>query len=240
MEGEGYPRREILRKYAGNDLKGRKALQEGTTLEMPERKSVWGTDYSTNIIFTPESEERIASVATQLKEVGERLGIDFFLVSQDYPPHSALQSGWFRGDDKAKRDPLYDRIYEDAAVQRAAERLRGLELEYKFLIVSSEAITLNAVEIPIAIKEFRDATVAAARSVAGETGEVIESQNMDNILHISLARFRDIREEGKKGSLKKLEQKLITLRHELSSNPIRLRVDRVFFGHVMNEPRENI
>lgn len=228
---KGYDRSAILKKYAKNDLAGREAYFEGAPKVLVERPSQWGTDFSINLLFTPESEARIRDIADRIDRIGSKLGIEFLLAGRDYPIHSALQSGWFDGP-PSERSETYDRIYDDAYMR--ASTLNMLTLSYKYLLTNESAITLNAVEIPPEIKGFRDETVAKAQS------ESIRPQNMENILHVSLARFTRVPEdvEERKQVMQKLTQELIKLRHEISSSPIQADVGRVFFGHVMDVARE--
>lgn len=228
---DSYNHRDILKKYARNDLSGRTALIEGKPKVLLERPSQWSDAFSINLLFTSESENRIRAIADRIDLIGQKLGISFLLAGRDYPIHSALQAGWYNGEAHNRSD-AYDRVYDGAFA--TADSLHGLHMEYKYLIMNPDSISLNADVIPSEIKAFRDDVVAIAKN------EAVRPQNMDNILHVTLARFTDLpADEGlRTEALTKLQDELIALRHEISSAPITADVGRVFFGQVMDVPRE--
>ena len=224
MIEEGYNKREVGRKYARNDLAGRKALDRSEPKVLGEHPKLWEQDFTSFLIFTPESEALIQKrVIDRIKTIGDKLGIEFFLAGKDYPMHSIAQSSVYETEDAAKRMEVYEQA-RSPEMQERMEKWSGMPITYKYLMVNDNAITLNSTEIPAEIKDFRESVKPALE------GHGIKVLPMENILHITIARITKLPDQDREERLQEFKKELIKLRHELSSDPMQLTVDHGWLG----------
>ena len=224
MDESGYDPHKAARIIAQNDRRGRKAF-EGNNLQLLNgRPDAWDENFFTLVTFTAESAQKVQSVVDKIQREGERLGISFYLAGRDSPIHSTLQAGFYKSDSDSERNDIYKNIYDDPRINRIAPKLLGLVIEYKYLSINRDSITLNAVQIPSEIRNFREGVMQSSR----ENGA--ESISMDNYLHITLARITHLPEKNGAEALRELKGFLIKLRHHLSKQPIQLEIAGVASG----------
>ncbi|OGG50199.1 hypothetical protein A2704_02565 [Candidatus Kaiserbacteria bacterium RIFCSPHIGHO2_01_FULL_54_36b] len=231
MTQEGYSKKDVLKKYARNNLAGRRAMRDSRVNLLRGYPKSWHENSFAAILFTPESEVRLKGVTQRIEAVGKDLGIVLQLAGKDFPFHSTLLTG-APPEDLSTRDGIYSRLYADAAANACAKELEGMNIEYRYLLVSEDSITLNADSIPSQIKSFRDALSTAMRA------EGTKPISMDNILHVTLARITHLPDGGEHQALQALAQALVGLRHELSKGtPVTVTVNEVTYGQVIPPQR---
>lgn len=211
----------IVEKYAKIDLSGRRKLAEDEpdivefTGFSPELKK----NFSSVLVFSSETERVIQErILDKIHAAGILSNIDFFETPKDYPLHATILEG-MSNDDEQKRQSIFESLVSEGRLDLLFEQLKGIELEFKYVLIDKGNILLTAIDIPQVIFEVRR-LLAQLYEEAGLTVRPLE-----NILHVSIARMKST---PKGADAQKLfleyKNKMIELRHNISMNPIRAQV----------------
>lgn len=214
----------IIDKYAKIDLSGRKALAEAESSirEFPGFSEELKKNFSSVLTFSDDSEKQVRErVMEKLHLIGERAGIGFIEAGADYPLHATLQEGTSSEDEQSRED-TFRVLKEDEKLTQSLDKLKGLQLAFKYILLDRGNVLLTATDIPEEIVSIR----GELEKTYGNAG--LESRPLKNILHISLARMKET-PKGADAQSRFAEYKkaMIQLRHEISSNPIKLDVRAV-------------
>lgn len=232
MNPEKYNPGDILKGYAKNSLSGKRNLKDKKINVLPSKEhwdKAWRDGESTSLVFTESSREKVNSQVTQkILALGRKYGIEFWLADDTYPMHSSLTFAYPGYDiPDEERVALYKEIEADPETQALLGGISGpIKLEYKYLILNGDNITLNAVDIPESIVSFR-------RSM----GIILERYNLpvirtlENFLHITVARIKKLPNENYEERVEQFKRELRNLRREISKNPIQLETTgKIFMG----------
>ena len=232
MNPEKYNPKDILKGYARNSVSGERNLGGGRITVFPSKEhwdKSWRDGQTTLLTFDgPSREEVNARVTQKVLEMGRKYGIEFWLADDTYEMHSSLTFIYPGHDitDKERTD-LYKKIEADPETKAVLERMSGpIKLDFKYLLINGNNITLNAVEIPESIVSFRR---SMGRILAKYNLPVIHT--LENFLHITIARIKKLPTENYEERMKQFRKELRALRHEISKNPIQLETTgKIFMG----------
>lgn len=210
------------KKYAGIDRAGTAALyQEGSIKEFPGFPESLNNRFNVSLLFTPDSEAEFKRRVTDpLREIGNELGIEFYLASRDFRIHSTLLEGLYEGTDTNEGQNKFERIKANQTVQ-SLDNLVGKTLQYKYLLIDKGNILLTAIDIPEWVLKAR----TDLSRVYSEQG--LKPLNMTNILHISVGRMTQLPSKDRAEKFKTYRQEVAHLRHQISSSPLVLEVGTV-------------
>ena len=214
----------VIDKYARIDRSGRKVLaEEGPSIrEFPAFPEELKKNFSSALIFSEDSREQVREkVIKKLHLIGERVGIAFLEAGADYPLHATLLEG-ISNEEEQSREDTFRSLRENGGLTQSLDRLAGLQLEFKYILLDRGNVLLTAVDIPEEIIGMRE----ELKDVYENAG--LQSRPLENILHISLARMREIpKGANAQSQFAEYKKAMIQLRHEISSNPLRLDVAAV-------------
>ncbi|MFZ1720664.1 MAG: hypothetical protein WAU28_04990 [Candidatus Moraniibacteriota bacterium] len=220
----------IARKYASIDLSGRKALKNEQVREFPGFSEDLRDRFSAALIFDKDSEALLKQkVVSRVKEIGGKYGIKFLLAGEDYPLHSTVLEGKIEipavaGDKNSEEDDRISIIREtqnDTELQEELSKLAGIHITYKYLLLDKGSILLTGMDIP--------SEMLAARTALNKiySKHDIAAIPLENILHISIARMEEIPREDQSETFQGYKEEMIKLRHEISSDPLDLKVSYI-------------
>jgi len=236
VEGR-YKERDIFRKYAGNDLAGRKALVGENLVEMKEIPEWWYECPNAAFVFSSESEEEVRErIIKPMEDAARDCGIEYWFTGDIHPIHATAQAGDIKDrSDTAEWKRARELFEESSELHESARIFAGMKIPFKYLIVNGSIITLTCTEIPPEVKTFRD----QASALLEKSG--FKALSMENTLHISVARIKSLPNEDRAGQLRRFRDLMIKLRHEISKNPLQLEVDHMFVGgNVQGKKREEL
>lgn len=220
----------VAKKYASIDLSGRKSLRNKEVREFPGFSEDLRERFSAALIFNQESETLLKQrVVSRVKEIGERQGIKFLLAGEDYPLHSTVLEGKMTASVvTGSEDSIEDRrivtvreTQNDTELQEELSRLAGMHVTYKYLLLDKGNVLLTATDIPPDVLAAR----TALNRIYSKYG--IAAIPLENILHISIARMKEIPGEDQLEAFQGYKEGMIKLRHEISSDPLDLKVSYI-------------
>ena len=237
MREEGYKQRDVGRKYAGNDLKGREALVDGRLVEMKEIPEWWYECPNAAFVFSPDSEAEIRErVIKPMEEAARECGIEYWFTGDIHVIHATAQAGDI--DDRSNKAEWQRArgLFEGSTeLHESARAFEGMKIPFKYLIVNGSIITLTCTEIPPEVKAFRE----QASALLEQNG--FKALPMENKIHISVARIKSLPHEDRAEQLRRFRDLMIKLRHEISASPLQLKVDHLFVGgSVQGKTREEL
>lgn len=212
----------VVEKYAKIDLLGRKGLAEDEpdiiefTGFSPELKK----NFSSVLTFSTETEKEVQErILNRIHAVGAVSNIEFFESLKDYPLHATLLEG-LSSDEAQKRQGVFDAIVTDGTTNSILETLKGVTLEFKYILLDKGNVLLAATEIPKEIFEIRKSLA----ELYEKSGLMVRP--LDNILHISVARMKKVPSgEDARRLFKEYKNHMIQLRHDISANPIKAQIN---------------
>jgi hypothetical protein len=214
----------IAEKYAKIDLEGRKALKKEDSVNKFEGFSEnLKNRFGTVMIFNEESKKLLKeSLIDKIESISKETEIDFALAGRDFPIHSTLLEGLC--DDEKTSKAVFEKIKGNIELIEVINSLNNLEVEFKYLLIDKGNILLTCINIPKEILIAR----GAINKILEENG--LKPLQLNNILHISIARMTNFPaiEQGQK--FNEYKEKVVKLRHEISSNPIKLKISEVLAG----------
>lgn len=232
MNTEKYNPKDILKGYAKNSVSGERNLKDNKINVFPSKEhwdKMWRDGESACLIFNELSREKVNSqVIQKILNMGRKYGIEFWLAGNNYEIHSTLTFA-YPGYDilDEERLELYRKVEADPETQALLKKINGpIKLDFKYLLINGDNITLNAVDVPESVVSFR-------RSM----GKIFERYNLpiirtlENFLHITIARIKKLPTENRDEKIKQFVRELRGLRHEISKNPIQLETtEKIFIG----------
>lgn len=224
------------RNLGGRDLKGREALGSGEFKVMKDLDSRWDKMCASSFIFDESAEAEFKKrVADKLQDIANKLGIKLFLSGRDYPIHATIHYGSSDVLDTDERSALYKEVYADNGFAKSAQSVPGQKIEFKYLRIHNGILTLDATELSPELLSMRKEFDRAAKERS------VKPIARDNVMHISVAQLTDVPEENKEEIFKRMKQALIELRHEISSNPIQMKIEGIFNGSdIMYRDRKDL
>jgi hypothetical protein len=224
---------DIGRKYADIDLRGRKAVAEAAIDEFSYSPEEMQRRFNVAAQFEPASEQLFNQRVTAALEQAERdFGIKFIIAGRDFPLHTTLLEGKDAGDDLAGREKKFGELSTDLG-DTLRRSLTGQAIEFKYLLIDKGNLILTSVQIPEEITAVRTSLDQSYQSHA------LNTLPMTNILHATVARMTQLPEA--KETLKQYRDAMIKLRHDISADPLKLRVGDVYTGSTYDllNPNEN-
>lgn len=211
------------RKYVGIDRSGKAALyQERAIKEFTGFPESLNNRFNVSLRFAPDSEALFRQrVTNPIGTIGEGLGIEFFLASRDFHIHSTLLEGLYEGLDPAEREEKFKQLRVSQAIDVVVRHLVGKTIEYKYLLIDKGNLLLTAINIPDWVLTTR------ADLTEAYTSQGLKPLLMTDILHISVARITRLPVEDRMSKLGKYRQRITGLRHQLSRDPLTLKVGAV-------------
>lgn len=211
----------IAEKYARIDLSGRKGLSEDepNIVEFTGFSPELEKNFSSVLTFSAETEKEIQErVLNRIHAAGLASNIEFFESLKDYPLHATLLEG-LSSDGAQKRQDVFDAIVTDGMTNSMLEALKGVELEFKYVLLDKGNVLLTAIDIPQAVLEIRK-SLAELYEKSGLTVRPLE-----NILHMSVARMKKVpKGEGVHNLFTEYKNNMVRLRHDISANPIKAQI----------------
>ncbi len=230
----GYNPRAILRAYAGADREGKKALTEGRMDTVGTLVPDFEQNFAIAFYFDKKSETKIREFAGRVGAAIEARGGRATLIgSAIMPIHMTIQNGRFWTDDREEQNRRHRAIYEHTFDDAKADRLKGTNLELKYLLLRPDSILLAVEDIPLAVKDFREALQRNAATY-GAKDPVDPSKPLaarENFLHITLARFNEMPLEPE--TIRAMRRELRKIRYTLSREPLRVRVDAMDYKNTL-------
>jgi len=214
----------LTEKYAQIDLEGRKALRQedgvkkfdGFSENLKER-------FGSTIIFEDQSRGIIRdSLIDEIKSISQATGIDFIFADYDFPLHATLLEGLC--EDETVRDELFKKIKENDQLMKIINSLNGLEIEFKYLLLDKANVLLTCSHIPREIINARK-EISAVFEKSG-----LKPLRLENILHITIARMTELPKVEQEKKFHEYKNKIIQLRHEISLQPLKLKILKVSSG----------
>ena len=223
---EGYDKYDIGRKYARNDLAGRKAMVGEDLVEMKEIPAWWYECPNASFVFTRASEEDVRErVIKPMEDAARECGIEYWFTGDIHPIHATAQAGDIKDrEDMAEWQRARELFEHSPELHESARRFTGMKISFKYLIVNGSIITLTCTDIPPEVKAFRE----QASALLEKNG--FKAPTMENTLHISVGRIKSLPTEDRVGQLRRFRDLMIKLRHEISKLPLELEVDHLFVG----------
>jgi len=215
----------IGRKYAEIDLDGRKTLENPGEIEGFQSPENWESNFNVVAEFDAESREEIESrILSKLKEIEAELRLPLLIAGRDFALHTTVQLA-SQSEDPERQKRLFEELMSDNKISASMDSMVGVPVEYKYILIDKGNVLLGSVDMPEAILK--------AREEIGKNYELkgVKPVSYENILHITLARITDSSGEGKEAVPEEYRNRLIKLRHEISSQPITVTIDRVVRGH---------
>jgi hypothetical protein len=222
MEKFGSP---IGKNYAKIDLAGRKALEKAEVNKFEGFGENLKNRFISALQFTPESEKEVEKrIIDEVEQIGKELEINFILAGKDFPLHGTIEEGVYAGKDNTEREEIFEEIKKAKELKLFEESILRESISYKYLLVDKGNIILTAVEIPEIITNMRE---ALANFYANHNLKPIV---LRDFLHITIGRMVEFSEEEKTEKFKEYKQRMIKLRHAISSDPLNLSVSCLFGG----------
>lgn len=220
----------IGRKYATIDLSGREALNKGDIKAFEGFGENFKERFITALQFSTESQGEVNKrIIDQIDSIGKDLGFDFSFAGRDFPMHCTLEEGLSKGKEEHEREMTFEALSQDEGMKSLSEHIPDEPIIFKYILIDKGNIILTSVEIPESIIGMR-------KSLDGlYSSHDLKPLPMNNILHMSIGRITNFpSEESKDEKLKKYKQKMIELRHAISSNPLKLKCSNLFMGSTYN------
>jgi hypothetical protein len=206
--------------YARKDIEGRQAVREGRIEDFagyPETlKNRFVSVLRLGLKSRLEIEQRVVQ---PIESLADELNIELIFPGRDFPLHSTIADGIFEGTGEVDRSRIFAEISNNAELRRQLGRLHGVDIQYKYLLVDKGNLILTCSEIPPVVSEIRDAINKIY------TSHGLKPVSFQNILHMSVARITRQPDMERLEKLRVYQKRLIALRHDLSQNPIVVRVE---------------
>lgn len=230
---------EIGRKYATINRAGRKAAREGAFAEHTGWPESLKDRFNASILFDDASEQTVQDrILSRLETLEKQLGISIYLAQRDFPLHSTVLEGVLENEKEApvpqheeRRVSLFSDIRKGTPAADVEGTLMGTDIEYKYLLIDKGNILLTSAEIPQKVLDARGTLGTEYR----EKG--LRPLPMTNILHCSLGRISGFPKSPQDDTgriLKEYTEALLALRHEISKNPLHLKVHEIYYGNAYN------
>jgi len=223
----------IGEKYGGIDIEGRKALEKPETIKgFPHPNKAFEGVFWVSGDFDTESQAEVQRrILDRIEDLEAELGLPLLIGNRDFPLHVSLQNGVLGENDPRDKEVKVDHLMSNEELTEDTAPLVGLPVEFKYLLINRGNILLTSAKIPEAVSEARKAIA----EVYASNGLTPGSYNYENILHITIARIAEspaVEDENpdKQNVLEAYRKRLIELRHEISSNPITMRIEKVARG----------
>lgn len=219
MEKFGGP---ILQKYANINRKGKESILKEDVVEFKGFPEAIKDRFISAAVFDEKSLQEIDErILSRLKKLESECGVEFFLASRDFPLHSTIMEGEYKGNDDTEKDELFKELADSLPVE-----IQGLQIPYNYVLIDKGNVLLVAQNIPEQISAAR----TSLKEFYAESG--LNPLLLENILHCSLARLKKIPENFEPD---KYIKELIDIRHTLSNpnygDPIVLTVNKVVRGN---------
>ena len=234
---ERYKERDVINKYARNDLAGRKALLNEDVVEMKDIPAWWYECPNASFVFDPASEEEVRErVIKPMEEAARECGIGYWFTGDIHPIHATAQAGDIKDrSDTAEWKRARELFENSTELHESARTFAGMKIPFKYLIVNGSIVTLTCTEIPPEVKTFRE----QASALLEKSG--FKALSRENTLHISVARIKSLPDEDRAEQLRRFRDLMIKLRHQISAHPLELEVDHMFVGgNVQGKKREEL
>lgn len=225
MEKFGGP---ILQKYANINRNGKEAVRNEDIVKFEGFPESIKNRFISAVTFDEHSSSQLESrVLSKLKELEDKTGIEFVMALRDYPLHSTLMEGEYKGDNQDERDELFERLTDDLPLD-----IQGLKLQYDYVLIDKGNVLLVAKTIPEEVLKARE----SLKNFYGDSG--LKPLLLENILHCSLARIKSLPADF---APDKYTKELIDIRHSVSNldEPLVLTVGRVVKGNSYNFLTQN-
>lgn len=226
---------DVLRKYAGINQSGRKALEQGAIAEQKEFSPLLKNRFNASMRFNAESIGRLdEALLDELRELEKKSDIRLLLANRDFPVHSTLQEAAFEKssdetDDQAdqRRDEIFSGL-RDNPDETLKKKLAGQQIDFKYLLIDKGNLILTADRIPAEILDAR-AELAKQYEAVG-----LKPSPIKNILHLTVSRIAELptAETDRKNLFTEYEKKCRELRRNISRDPIALKVEDIYRGNV--------
>lgn len=218
---------DVLRKYAGIDLAGRRVLGEAQVkdyLPTPEESK---RRFNTALRFEGDSEAIFRErVMGPLEQAERDFSTHLTIAVRDFPLHATVMEGRFEGAEENKKLETFTDVEKELAAELESV-LMGQEIEFKYLLIDKGNLLLTASNIPeiiIAIRERLNAVYAA---------HDLKPLPMKNILHVTVSRMVQ-KPQGEPdfvvAILRAYRAQMLALRRSISKDPLRLKVGTVYTG----------
>ena len=221
MEVKNYSGREVYRKYAGINQRGRTLLRRGEVVEFTGFPESFQNRINASLIYTPESVEVFDRYVLQkVAKIGEEEGIQFRLAKKDELLHSTILDSDYLGDDPDEREGIFSDLVQSEDWKKITEQLKGLELTFQYILLDGRNLILTCADIPSTVVEARSELSGISKSYG------LVPRDMSNILHITLGRMTQLPADEKNGNFSSYVEKIRNLRHEISEKPLVLITDK--------------
>lgn len=220
MEKFGGP---ILQKYANINRSGKEAVLNENIVKFDGFSESIKDRFITAAIFDEYSLNQVEDrVLGQLKRLEDMSGIEFAMANRDYPLHSTIMEGEYKGENQDEKDDLFERLTDDLPID-----IKGLEIKYDYILIDKGNVLLVAQTIPEAVLKARE----SLKNHYSESG--LRPLLLENILHCSLARIKSLPTDFVPN---KYIKELTDIRHSVSKSDesMILIVDRLDRGNSYN------
>lgn len=209
-------------KYAKIDRLGRNAIyKEGVVPEFNGFPESLGNRFNTSLIFDADSVDTLEQrLMGPVANIVDYLGMNCLLAGRDFTLHSTLLEGLCDREDSHERQSKFGNVANSPGVLTLAN-LIGNRIEYKYLLIDKGNLILTAIDIPEWVIKARDTLAETYRS------QGLRPLEMANILHISVSRITHQPRAQREETLREYAKRVTHLRHNISSNPMVLKISRL-------------
>lgn len=222
METERYNSRDVYRKYAGINQRGRNLLLRDEVVEFTGFPDTFQNRINASLIYTPESVETVDRYVLQkVAKIGEEEGIQFRLAKRDALLHSTVLDIDYLGNDPDEREGVFSDLVQGEDWKKITEQLTGLELTFQYILLDGQNLIMTCADIPSPVVEARSKLSGICKSYD------LAPVDMSNILHITLGRMTQLPTDEQNENFNSYVERIRNLRHEISEKPLVLTADKL-------------
>jgi len=226
---------DVLRKYAGINIDGRRKLDAGNVSEYslsPEAKESLKKRFIIAVEFETESIEAYNQVVLgKMEELESELGIKFYLAGRDYPVHVTILEGMDEQkdpkEDKMNTEKVFDLVDGDERIANVRKQLTGIIVELKYPLLNAGNLLMSAVDIPPKVLQARE-----------DLSEIYSSYGLrplpiHNILHSTACRMEKFPDDAQTMNMifRRYMEVVKEIRAITSKSPIQMKVGDVYSGN---------
>ncbi len=222
-QGDRPEKTNLGRRYASINLGGLKVLRENKVPEFKEFGEEFNNRLNVWAEFSPETERAISQkIIEPLEKIEKDFGLKMLLAIRDFQLHTSIMQGEFSDEENNKKiDEVFKNLTNRPELYDITSPIVKKSVNFKYLLIDKKgAIILTSTEIP---EEIHSARSGISKNYISEGVKPIPI----DILHITIARIKEIPEENRLKILEELNRKIRELRHNISSDPIGAIIEKI-------------
>lgn len=178
--------------------------------------------FNSAIMFSPQSERKIYDrLISKLKFLSQVCKIQFLFAGRDFPIHTTLLEAICKNYHESK----FSQLNSDEYLIDVLSHLLNIQIKFDCVLMDKENVLLTALNIPQKILEVRNELNRFYKI------KDLETRPLSNILHISLARITNFKQNDQTSFISYRRGMMVILR-EVYTDPITLTIANISFKPV--------